>query len=1120
MKRNKICILFLFVALILCLFVACDGLGGVGSPDSGSQNDVVDNPPSDDTDNPKTPTVCAHSQIVIDAYVAPTCEKEGLTSGSHCALCGEVLTAQEEIVALDHDFEYHEGKEPNCAEYGWSAYYTCNREGCTYSTYEVLLPKHELEHHEAQDPTCTEIGWAAYDTCKNCNYSTYKEKPALKHYGGTATCTDKAICNRCHEEYGTALGHDYGTWITEVPATCIETGILGHYHCSVCEENFASNYDVIDDLTITIDKNAHKLTHHNAQNSTCTEAGWYAYDTCNRCGYTTYQGIEANGHVGGAETCEHGKLCTTCGEEYTTALGHDKIHHDAQEPTCTEIGWDAYDTCSRCEYTTYQKIDALGHYGGTSTCTEKAICERCHEEYGEAGHIGGTATCFSKAICDRCHEEYGEVLGHDLGNDGACSRCKYINTGLEYELTDDGYAVTGIGTFSGTNLVIPEINFDGKPIIGIKTNAFNSCHRLISVTLPESLTSFGDNIIGLSFLHCYRLVEIYNKSSLTIITSSDLGGEIENNLFGYKVKNVYSEEDGSKLSVDENGCVVYTDGDDKILISYEGAETAISIPDGITEINDYVFYEREDITSVMIPNSVTSISSNAFGKCVGLEKILVADGNENFLCKDGILYDKSDKSIHSVPQGIKGEVTLLDGVTSIGNSAFSGCTGLTSITIPDSVTSIDSSAFSGCTALSNITISESVTSVNSNAFYNTAWYNNQPDGVVYAGKVAYTYKGEMTSDTSVEITSGTLVIGAIFGKNNKYLTSVKIPSSVNRISKSTFSGCESLTEIYFDGTKDQWYSLTEWSYFYDYSKLTIYLCDNGKLAPNSLRPDMSITELLKWFKGLQSVSILNCTSEIENFLYKVNTAQMTVYETDDFAGACYVKDDKLYWAVSDEYYVWDLSKYNAETNFMGYAYSTLCEIIFSLEDSNYSLVISENEVSCYEGDDLVIKFFGFDSTTATILDSVYDNSFVEREIFTYDDEGLHCDEYVSDMGCLTYIEIPSAVGDKTVEILGVGLFYGNCLLEKVIVPSTVKAIDIGAFVGCVGIEVYFDGMINNYVEVAGTDLSTYLRTQALYFANIVDGNYVWLDGVYAVIYTDCKYVYTFENGSLKNVRSE
>ena len=126
-------------------------------------------------------------------------------------------------------------------------------------------------------------------------------------------------------------------------------------------------------------------------------------------------------------------------------------------------------------------------------------------------------------------------------------------------------------------------------------------------------------------------------------------------------------------------------------------------------------------------------------------------------------------------------VIIEDGVTYIGSYAFYGCTGLTSVTIPDSVTSIGSNSFYGCTGLTSITIPDSLANIEGDAFNNTAWYNNQPDGMVYAGRVAYKYKGTMPDNTSIIIRDGTKgIAGSAFERCNG-LRSVIIPDSVTSI---------------------------------------------------------------------------------------------------------------------------------------------------------------------------------------------------------------------------------------------------------------------------------------------------------------------------------------------------
>ena len=174
---------------------------------------------------------------------------------------------------------------------------------------------------------------------------------------------------------------------------------------------------------------------------------------------------------------------------------------------------------------------------------------------------------------------------------------------------------------------------------------------------------------------------------------------------------------------------------------------------------------------------------------------------------DGIAYNKNSdgKSVYvSYGGDYTGPVTIpervtYDGttysVTSIGEFAFKDCTGLTSVTIPTSVTSIGEEAFRGCTGLTSVTIPNSVTEIGYSAFGGTPWYNNQPDGVVYIGKVAYEFKGEIASGTAINIKEGTVSISGYAFYGCTGLTSITIPNSVTSIGESAFSGCTGLTSV-------------------------------------------------------------------------------------------------------------------------------------------------------------------------------------------------------------------------------------------------------------------------------------------------------------------------------------
>lgn len=249
-----------------------------------------------------------------------------------------------------------------------------------------------------------------WHSCSICN----GKDNIVNHSGGTATCTEKAICEGCSLPYGNTLGHDFtgGTWQTDADhhwkkcsrcdvtdtesphewnsgkvttqPTCTTAG-QKTYTCTVCS---ATKVETLDAL-------GHNFAKYDAKAATCTEIGWNTYFTCTNCNYTTYKEI--------------------------AALGHDKISHKAKAATCTEKGWNAYDTCSRCDYTSYKEIASLGHDFTSNTWQSDAHrhwkkCSRCKAAGKKTQHTGGTATCKDRAVCTTCSKAYGTLdAKHHVG---------------------------------------------------------------------------------------------------------------------------------------------------------------------------------------------------------------------------------------------------------------------------------------------------------------------------------------------------------------------------------------------------------------------------------------------------------------------------------------------------------------------------------------------------------------------------------------------------------------------------------------------------------------------------------------------------------------------------------
>ena len=615
----------------------------------------------------------------------------------------------------------------------------------------------------------------------------------------------------------------------------------------------------------------------------------------------------------------------------------------------------------------------------------------------------------------------------------------------------------------------------------VPSESFKNCTNLTSVTISDSVTSIGNS----AFYGCYRLVEVYNKSTLSITAGSSSNGYV-----AYYAKNVYTTEGGSKLTTDENGYVIYTDGDEKILVAYTGTKTELTLPVDITQINKYAFYKCSGLTSITIPDSVTKIGEFAFRACTGLTSMTLpfvgasktaSDGydqvfgyifgytttDSNSSSISGATYqywDNYSKDYHYyIPSSIK-SITITEGnipsyafnncsgltsvvipnsVISIGKKAFYNCTSLTSITIPDSVTSIGNYAFDDCTGLTSVTIPDSVTSIGDHAFDYCIRLTSVTigDSVTTIGERAFY---DCSGLTSITISDSVTSIGERAFEDCSGIMNVTIGNGVTSIGDSAFYGCRSLTTVNWNATSCANAGSYDYPIFKGCSNLTtINIGNNVTIIPSyafyncsgltSITFPNSVTSIGGYVfygcSGLTSVTIGNGVTSIGSYAFYNCSGLITVNWN---ATACTKAGSSDYPIFKNCSKLTTINIGNNVTTIPEYAFSDCSKLqyIYITDIAAWCNISGLDNLMGYGASNKQLYINNELATSITIPNGV---TAIPSYAFAY-------------CTMLTTVTIPDSVTS-----IGDEAFYWCIGLTSITIPNSVTSIGSSAFKGCTGL---------------------------------------------------------------------
>lgn len=510
--------------------------------------------------------------IVVDAAVAPTCNATGLTEGSHCSACGEVLVAQEVVAATgEHTFgEWVTVKEATTTEEGLMER-VCGCGEKETQTIEKITP--ELAYtlnSDGKSYSVTGIGtWTDSDVVIP---DTYNGLPVTVI--GYDAFDSKPITSVVIPNSVTRIDTDAFRKCENLTSVTLGTGIK------------SIEYSAFEYCT--------SLTSISIPDSV-TRIGAYAFNGC-----TSLSSLKLSNSISDMSYNAFSN-CVSLVEviiPYGVSVIGDSAFRQCTNlkfisipESVTDVGYNAFYGCPR---------SLAIHIKGSSSITS------------------GWDSSWNNSIDNQSYTSYSYTPLYGLNETGKTANGLYW---YQIHLTTQDWSGESIEiiAYSGNdvNLVIPE-TINGKPVKMIRENAFRANTDIVSVTLPTTLYYIDQY----AFYGCKNLMEVINKSALSISA-----GTSDNGYVAYYASVVHNGESSMLFEID--GYIFLENSEQTYLVKYLGSESNLVLPShcngNIYDIYKDAFIENDKIKSIIIANGVTSIGREAFWACSNLESIVIPE---------------------------------------------------------------------------------------------------------------------------------------------------------------------------------------------------------------------------------------------------------------------------------------------------------------------------------------------------------------------------------------------------------------------------------------------------------------------------------------------------------------